>query len=146
MLIVRPPVGAGKMELEGYYDVGSEVSALKRLKPGLEVGWVFPRENGGSYAQLLSAFEETRGNFDFYFLCVGFVQSLFANNLLCMIQAHCLWAHLCIFGDKICAPRKLAALLPWCIIQGARTITWHFCHTLTRSSWNGTRPVVICCS
>jgi len=35
-----------------------------------QVHWVFPRENEGSYSQLLYAFEETRGNFDYYFWCV----------------------------------------------------------------------------
>jgi hypothetical protein len=69
VLIVRPPVDAGQSELEGFYDVAGDVAVLEQAKPGLEVLWVHPKENEGSYSQLLFAFEETRGSYDFYLWC-----------------------------------------------------------------------------
>ena len=65
VLIVRPPLTPGQTKLPRYYEVHDEVLALEA--EGISVRWIFPTENEGSYAQLFSAYEATKGEFDYYF-------------------------------------------------------------------------------
>jgi len=65
VLVVRPPLLPGHTAAEGFYDVDSEVEALRSR--GIPVTWLQPAANEGLGASYLFASEETQGFFDYYF-------------------------------------------------------------------------------